>query len=248
MSLRGSSTPIVNTIFGISISGVPTLEAPFLKFNSVKKVFEWVDVSSGAINFTDLLGMISLGQIPNLIINESKIDALAVTNEKINDVNPDKINQDGATDGQALIWSDANSKYEPKTVSSGGSAGMNEFEYLASVAKGDLPTGVLKSFLNESENTEIIATVPTGKDWYLIKWNGTMVNGATEKTVNLEFPTGTTIDWLRSVQEVDYVGTVKGFRARSGQTITISRTPAVLTTAKIFILEVNTDASIVIPT
>lgn len=46
--------------------------------------------------------------------------------------NPSDLNQEGATDGQAIVWNDSNSQWEPQDVESGGSSSTGYSETLSS--------------------------------------------------------------------------------------------------------------------
>jgi len=96
LSIRQYKKPIVNTLSGISIIGAP-VGNQILEYDSINNSFKFIDTpSSGASSFAELTGQIENSQIPD------------------DEVTLIKINRDGATDGQVLTWSDANSQYEPQ--------------------------------------------------------------------------------------------------------------------------------------
>ena len=132
--------------------------------------------------------------------------------------------------------------------SGGGGGGLSEFEYLARVARGDLPNGVLKEFQNSANGTGVIGTVPAGKDWYLVKWSVT-IGALLDVDIDLEYPTGTKVDSTRSnlASALVYPGIAKGFKIVATDTVTIVRGSAISNVANMTILEVNTGDSIVIP-
>lgn len=94
----------------------------------------YVDDNIGALDFDELTGQLSNDQIPDneiegvklvdgtiqgvklvdgAVVN-NKIQDNTISDSKIANVALVKIIQEGATDGQVLTWSDANSKYEPQ--------------------------------------------------------------------------------------------------------------------------------------
>jgi len=125
---------------------------------------------------------------------------------------------------------------------------MNEIEYLARVAKGDLPTGELVTIINSASASSVVGTVPTGKDWYLINWSSTLLVGGNVR-LELEYPTGTSVDG--STSSVDngsqYNGIVRGLKLTAGQTVTVFKNGNVGNNTNVFILQVDTGASITIP-
>ena len=124
---------------------------------------------------------------------------------------------------------------------------LNEFEYLASVARGDLPTGILVPIVNFQTGTIVIGTVPTGKDWYLIGWD--VSAASTNANIILEFPTGTNVAGMRADDgsSTALAGVPKGLKIVDGNTITILRSATISNIVSVFILQVDTGASIIIP-
>ena len=156
--------------------------------------------------------------------------------------NPDIINNTLQFDDttKSFIW----------VPSGGGKSSMGDLEYLSRIANNELPTGILKSFENDSTVNSIIATVPIGKDWYLMGWNVWHSNNV-NSTITLEYPTGTPIDESKNIISSSspkwYFGIVKGFKIISNQTISIIKNNSVNNHVNLFILEVDTGISPTIP-
>jgi len=123
---------------------------------------------------------------------------------------------------------------------------MGDLEYLSRIANGELSSGVLKNFqnINANPNTTIIATVPGGKDWYLMGWSVSMDNANTQ--ISLQFPAGNVVDSTRTgtTNEDNYIGIAKGNKATAGQDISRELESTVNSNRlNLFILEVDTGVS-----
>jgi len=120
---------------------------------------------------------------------------------------------------------------------------MGDLEYLSRIANGELTSGVLKNFISNSETTAVIATVPGGKDWYLMGWS-ILQDGGVSSVSTLEFPTGTSIDTNKSGgEDLVYNGIAKGNKITAAQTVTINSTVTVGKQVNLFVLEVDTGVS-----
>ena len=120
---------------------------------------------------------------------------------------------------------------------------MGDLEYLARIANGELSTGVLKTFIGVAAGSQTIATVPTGKDWYLMAWSVIQDNLASVS--ELEFPTGTAIDSNKTgtTTEAVYNGIAKGNKIVADDTVTITTSTTVAKQINLFVLEVDTGVS-----
>jgi len=122
---------------------------------------------------------------------------------------------------------------------------MGDIEYLARIANGELATGQLVTLIGKSNTTEVLGTVPGGKDWYLADY-AVIGGGATNGSYSLEYPTGNEIQsfplgtvGLRTVLNAPH----KGLKLTTGQTITITKPIAVSSITTMEIVEVDTGVS-----
>jgi len=124
---------------------------------------------------------------------------------------------------------------------------MGDLEYLSRIANGELTGAVLKNFQNLATTIGEITfeTVPAGKDWYLMGWSFISV-GASNASVTLEFPDGTTVEIgdARSVNPWVYPGIAKGNKAVADDLIKLTRGgTAAANVVNMFILEVTAGTS-----
>lgn len=124
---------------------------------------------------------------------------------------------------------------------------MGDLEYLSRIANGAITSGVLKNFTISGSGTTLIATVPGGKDWYLMGWSVTMDNVSSDPV--FEYPTGTPIDGTRSETSVNivYNGIAKGNKITATQTVSFVAAGGVSHVVNLFVLEVDIGVSPEIP-
>ncbi len=122
---------------------------------------------------------------------------------------------------------------------------MGDLEYLARIANGELSSGVLKTFVGINNTTEILATVPGGKDWYLMG-SSIIASGAANGNTKLEYPTGTIIQEINNGTvglKNEVIGIPKGLKITAAQTVTITKGIASGTVTVMQVLEVDIGVS-----
>jgi hypothetical protein len=119
-------------------------------------------------------------------------------------VSPFKLAQEGATDGQALVWSAANQRFQPGTVSGGGGSNWtvvgSDIYRNSSVAIGrtTIPSGA--TFAVQSRSS-----IGSTQFFQLLNFSGTLISGLTQ---NAEF----------GVNIAPITGVTAVFRAQSNNT------------------------------
>ena len=121
---------------------------------------------------------------------------------------------------------------------------MGDLEYLSRIANGELATGVLKTFIGIAPGSETIATVPSGKDWYLM---GSVFTGLGVANGDTTVNYGSTkiFDQNHGTVGIEVVvqGEIKGIKITDGDTITTTKAVSSDTKTTIEVLEVDVGVS-----
>ena len=128
-----------------------------------------------------------------------------------------------------------------------GEDDMGDLEYLARIANGELTGGTLVMLRGVSNTTEILGTVPSNKDWYLM--NGSIVAVSVAcGNISVEYPTSgdvvMEINNGQSTSQTPVVATGIGKKLTETQTITITKAGAATSTVTLLeILEMDEGVS-----
>lgn len=121
---------------------------------------------------------------------------------------------------------------------------MGDLEYLSRIANGELLTGVLKTFIGISSSSETIATVPGGKDWYLMG-SSLVAPGVSNGTIQVNFGSTKIFDLENDNTNFKTViqGEIKGIKITAGATIATIKGQSSSSKTTIQVLELDIGTS-----
>lgn len=162
MARLEGQTPSDRRIIGIPVKGNPTAETPNLNYNKDDNQFEWNSAGGGgSINFSELIGQIAIGQIPDKLITGSKLADETITPSQlgINSVTTAKIILNAVTTAKIADGQITNPKIPTDTIT------LNKLD----VALQTINNG---SLLYADNNSRVVANGEAPSIGQVPIWNG----------------------------------------------------------------------------